>query len=113
MDDEKSLSELKMKAEKFRDERDWLKFHTPKNLAVSISIEAAEMLELFQWKDPSAEEVLREKELAEALEEELADILIYCLNVANVLNIDLSSAIERKLEANNEKYPAEEYRGRT
>ncbi len=112
MDDETSLSELKMKAEKFRDKRDWIKFHTPKNLAVSISIEAAEMLELFQWKDPSTEEVLREKELTEALENELADILIYCLNMANILNIDLSSAIERKLKANNEKYPVTEYRGR-
>ncbi|MEE9612130.1 MAG: nucleotide pyrophosphohydrolase [Desulfatiglandales bacterium] len=112
MDDEKSLGVLKKEVEKFRDERDWLKFHSPKNLAVSISIEAAEMLELFQWKDPSAEDIIQEKEFAEALEGELADVLIDCLTMANVLNIDLSTAIERKLKANNEKYPVEEYRGR-
>jgi len=112
MDDEKSLGVLKKEVEKFRDERDWLKFHSPKNLAVSISIEAAEMLELFQWKGPSAADIIKEKEFAGALEEELADILIYCLTMANVLNIDLSTAIERKLKANNEKYPVDEYKGR-
>lgn len=112
MDEEKRLSDLKRDAERFRDERSWLKFHTPKNLAVSINIEAAEMLELFQWQDPSVDEVLEDKKLARAVEEELADVLLYCLNMANVLNIDLSTAVGKKLTANTEKYPVDEYYGR-
>ncbi len=112
MDGEKRLSDLKKAAEKFRDERDWRKFHTPKNLAESMAIEAAEMLELFQWKDPSPEDVLKDKGLSKAVEEELADVLLYCLNMANILNIDMSAAVERKLKANREKYPADEYYGR-
>ncbi len=112
MDHEDSLSDLKKKIEVFRDERNWRKFHTPKNIAMSISIEAAEMLELFQWKDPSIDEVLEDNELKRAIERELADVLIYCLNMASVLNIDLSTAIEEKMRDNLEKYPSEEYYGK-
>jgi NTP pyrophosphatase (non-canonical NTP hydrolase) len=112
VDEEKKVGELKKAAEKFRDDRNWRKFHTPKNLAISISLEAAEMLELFQWTDPSTNEVLEDEELMKAVEEELADVFLYCINMANILDIDISSAIGKKLEANKEKYPEEEYYGK-
>jgi NTP pyrophosphatase (non-canonical NTP hydrolase) len=91
---------------RFNSDRDWQQFHTPKNLAASIAIEAAELLAHFQWTDePSSDQLPR-------LVEELADVLIYCLSMANVLEVDLSQTVRQKLAHNNLKYPVEEYRGR-
>lgn len=80
----------------FRDTRGWMQFHTPPHLASSISIEAAELLELFQWGNVPTEE---------RLEEELADVLIYCLSLASVCGIEPLVAIERKMAKNAVKYP--------
>ena len=88
---------------KFRDERNWSQFHNPKDLAISISLEASELLELFQWK--KSEETI-EKNLNK-VKDELADIIIYCALMADKTNIDLEEAIEQKLEKNKEKYPVE------
>lgn len=78
-------------------QRDWAKFHTPENLAKSISIEAAELLECFQWGDPNLDEV----------KDELADVLTYCLHLANKLDLDPDQIILDKLEKSRQKYPAE------
>ncbi len=78
-------------------ERGWAKFHTPENLAKSISIEAAELLECFQWGDPNLDEV----------KDELADVLTYCLHLANKLDFDPGQIILDKLEKSRQKYPAE------
>ena len=95
---------------KFRDERDWKKFHDPKNLAVSISIEAAELLELFQWM--SGEEATRyAADNRERVSEELADVAIYLIELADITGIDLAQAIEAKLEKNAKKYPVDKSRG--
>ncbi|MFQ6137089.1 MAG: nucleotide pyrophosphohydrolase [Candidatus Hydrothermarchaeales archaeon] len=107
-----TLSELKTEVEKFRDERDWKKFHTPKNLAVSISIEAGELLELFQWRDIAIAEVKKDAKLMQKIKGEMADIMLFLLSMANVLDIDISTATLRKLEINKERYPTEEYYGR-
>jgi NTP pyrophosphatase (non-canonical NTP hydrolase) len=98
----------------FVDERDWRQFHTPKNLAMSLAIEAAELMEHFQWltvdesiargRDPS-----RRGDIAD----EIADVGCYLLSLANALDIDLSEAIVSKLERNAVKYPVEEFRGRS
>jgi NTP pyrophosphatase (non-canonical NTP hydrolase) len=94
----------------FRDARDWLKFHNPKDLAVSIAIEAAELLEEFQWK--SAEESRRHAaENAERIADEMADVAIYLLELTDVLGIDLSAAIHAKLDKNEVKYPVDKSRG--
>jgi len=91
---------------KFRDDRDWKKFHDPKNLAVSISIEAAELLELFQWM--SGEAATRfAAENRERVSEEIADVAIYLFELADITGIDLASAIEAKLEKNALKYPVD------
>ncbi|MCD5001388.1 nucleotide pyrophosphohydrolase [Enterococcus saccharolyticus] len=92
---------------KFRDDRNWRQYHNEKDLAISISLEASELLELFQWK--SANEVIDNKR--ERIEEELADVLIYSYMLADNLNIDIEDIIARKLEKNNRKYPIEKSYG--
>lgn len=93
------IEELKELVVHFRDKRNWEKFHTPKNLSVSISIEASELMELFQWHDDLA------RVDKEDLEDEIADILIYLLLMAEVTEVDLVKAVKRKVEKNKEKYP--------
>lgn len=86
----------------FRDERGWRKYHNPKDLAISICIEASELLEIFQWEsDPY--KVCEEK--SEQVREELADVMIYCLFLADVLGINPEEAITEKIEKNRRKYP--------
>ena len=95
------------KINKFRDDRDWRQFHNEKDLAISISLEAAELLELFQWKYP---EEVRETSI-ERIKEELADVLIYSHMLASNLDLDIDEIIEAKLEKNNIKYPVDKSRG--
>lgn len=91
----------------FRDERDWQQFHNPKDLALSLSLEASELLEIFQWK--TSEEAVGKN--LDNMKEELADILMYALLFANETGIDLVKAIEQKIQKNNEKYPVEKAYG--
>lgn len=93
--------------EQFREERDWKKFHNEKDLAISISLEASELLELFQWKKP--EEVV-EKNL-DRVKEELADVVTYAIMMANNLNLNLEEIVLEKLQKNKEKYPIELSKG--
>ena len=87
----------------FRDERNWKQFHNPKDLAISISLEAAELLEVFQW---SAEDV-RCEEKKDKVREELADVLNYCILMADTCGLDLDEIIQEKVKKNAEKYPVE------
>ncbi|RAK06301.1 NTP pyrophosphatase (non-canonical NTP hydrolase) [Halanaerobium saccharolyticum] len=96
-------NKLLKKIFKFRDDRNWSQFHNPKDLAISISLEAAELLELFQWNN-SKETV---ENNYQELQDELADILIYCTLMADKLDIDLDEAVKKKLEKNEKKYPVE------
>ena len=88
-------------------EREWEKFHTPRNLAESIAIESAELLELFQWELES-----QAGPSVDSVKSEIADVLIYCLEMANVLGFDVSDAVREKIIEIKEKYPADEFRGR-
>ena len=111
-DADTTLQQLKDLVAAFRDERDWAQFHNPKDLAVSISIEAAELLELFQWKgEDEVERITDDPEWQERLREEVADIVVYCLNMSDTVGVDLSEAIIEKLRKNSEKYPVEKARG--
>ncbi len=104
------LVEITQRLRAFRDARDWKKFHNPKNLACSISIEAAELLEHFQWKTPeesAAYAVAKRDELSE----EIADVGMYLIALADNLGIDLLEAIDRKLAINETKYPVERAKG--
>ena len=104
------LDELTQRIVAFRDERDWQQFHSARNLATSVVIESAELLELFQWEnDSNAPEGLAAKH--EDLKREMADVLIYLLLLANELDIDLEAAALAKIEENEAKYPADKARG--
>lgn len=91
----------------FRDDRDWRQFHTPKDLAISMSLEAAELLELFQWSGADLECA----EKREKLREELADVLSYCILMADVCGLDLDEIMNEKVTKNEAKYPVEKARG--
>ena len=88
----------------FSEERDWEQFHSPVNLAKSIAIEAGELLECFQWSDTAD---------ISAVEEELADVLNYCLQLAAKMNMDPAEIIRKKIKRNAEKYPVEKSKGRS
>lgn len=98
---------------KFRDARDWKQFHTPKNLAAALAIESAELQELFLWKtDEEVSDYLDSDQGRSRLEEELADTFIYCLLLAETTGVDPAEVIRRKLEVNDQKYPADLAKGR-
>ncbi len=88
----------------FIDERDWDQFHSPSNLAKSISIEAGELLECFQWSDDYDLDVVKE---------ELADVLVYCIDLANKLDLDMDEIIMAKMQKNKEKYPISKAKGKS
>jgi NTP pyrophosphatase (non-canonical NTP hydrolase) len=106
IDTQTTVSTLKKAVSRFVKERSWERYHTPKNLAMSIAIEAAELMEPFQWYS-SAESVdlLNDAEVHAAVGDELADIMIYCLALSNQANIDLSASVLAKLDRNVARFP--------
>ena len=103
-----SLLELAERYKQFVDDRNWDQFHTPQNLAMAISIEASELLDEFLWfNNPPTVKVREDDELMEAVQDELADILIYTLGMANQLDIDLSEAVVQKMAENEERFDEE------
>ncbi len=110
-DDVTRVAELRELVRQFVDERDWARFHNPKNLSMAISIESAELMEHFQWRTLEESANLDPNTLAN-IQDELADVICYCLAMSNALAIDISSAIQIKMVKNREKYPASEFRGR-
>lgn len=106
-----SLAELKQKLQMFVEERDWVQFHSPKNLAMAMIVEAAELVEHFQWNTEEESFVLSD-EKREEVGHELADTFVYLLRISQVLNIDLIEAANKKIELNAQKYPVEKARGK-
>ena len=100
-----SLEELKQKIEQFNKDRDWDQFHSPANLAKSISIEANELLECFQWDEEHYD--------VEEVKEELADVMNYCIQMSNKLNNDIKEIIEWKLAITAKKYPVDKAKGKS
>lgn len=108
--EEKSLKDLQAEIHEFIDERDWSQFHNPKDLAISLSLEASEVMEHFQWKN--ADEMAKHSiDSKEDVADELADVFYWVLLLANKLDIDLIEAFERKMKKNIEKYPVEKAKG--
>lgn len=105
-----SLTELRDALRRFAAERDWDQFHFPKNLAIALSVEAAELLEQFQWV-PDRESAALSDETRANVREELADVLLYLIRLADKLDIDLSTAAFDKMKINAEKYPVHKARG--
>ncbi len=110
-DEDTTLQELKEWVARFRDERDWRRYHNPKDLAVSISIEAAELLEVFQWRNQKEVEAMLRRDGLRKVKAELADVIVYCVSLADILKIDLSEAISEKMRENSEKYPVSKTKG--
>jgi NTP pyrophosphatase (non-canonical NTP hydrolase) len=106
MDEHDTLAVLKRRVIEFREARAWGPFHTPKNLAMALAIEAGELQELFLWKqDPEIRDLLYNRPFSTRVQEELADILIFLLYLAEATGIDLSEAVKAKLLKNQAKYP--------
>ena len=104
------LKDVAQRLDNFARERDWEKFHSPKNLAMALSVEAAELLEIFQWLNEEQSRHLSSQDL-EAVREEAADILIYLIRISDRLNIDLVDAINKKISLNAQKYPVDKAHG--
>ena len=94
---------------KFRDDRDWKQFHNPKDLAISISLEAAELLELFQWSGENTGIEGKEDKISE----ELADVINYCVLMADACGMDIDEIVQEKIKVNNQKYPVEKAKGKS
>ena len=102
-----TFEEAAAKALAFRNERDWEQFHNPKDLAISLNLEAAELLECFQWSGAD----LTASKNNDHMAEELADVMVYCIYMAHALNIDIAETISAKIDKNAEKYPVDKAKG--
>ena len=112
-DADTTMGALRQAVAAFVDARDWHPFHSPKNLSMSIAIEAAELMERFQWlTTEEAQAAVEDPSERAAVADELADIVIYCLSLSNALDLDISSAVIGKLQTNEHRYPVNEFRGR-
>lgn len=111
MPDTTTLEQLRVALRDFAAARDWDQFHTPKDLALSVAIELGELLEHFQWKNDGEIAALVRGPQGWRVEEELADVFIYLLRLADVLEVDVGDAVLRKIASNDRRYPANEVRG--
>lgn len=109
-DGEDIFGALRQTLRQFAQERDWDQFHSPKNLAIALSVEAAELLEHFQWVSETESAVLP-TERREQVQHEMADVLLYLIRLADKLNIDLAAAAAEKIQLNAGKYPIDKARG--
>ena len=106
------VTRLAAKLEQFATERDWTQFHSPKNLVMALTGEVGELNEIFQWmSEQASKEAGRDAQTAKAIQDELADVLLYLVRLSSVLGVDLNAAVQQKLEANAKRYPADKVRG--
>ncbi len=102
-----NIKKIQKQLSDFADERDWDQFHNPKNLAMALSVEASELVEIFQWLTPEQAEMIMSSSESEHVKEEIADIMIYLIRMADKLNVDLESAVDDKIIKNSIKHPTE------
>lgn len=113
-DSSTTLAEIKTRVLAFARERDWEQFHAPKNLSMALAAEAGELMEHFLWATPEASRTIaQDAAKRRKIEEELADVIIYALEFANMTGIDVAAAIETKMAANAAKYPVDKAKGRS
>lgn len=103
---------LKEKVKRFVRERDWEKYHNPKDIAIDIAVEASELLELFQWmKDSESEKIKENEEVMQKIKDEVADVISACLHMANALDLNIAEIVVSKLKQTEKKYPKDKYKG--
>jgi NTP pyrophosphatase (non-canonical NTP hydrolase) len=106
------VAPLAARLEQFAVERDWAQFHSPKNLVMALTGEVGELNEIFQWMpEEASKEAGRDPQTAQAVQEELADVLLYLVRLSSVLGVDLDAAVQQKLKAHALRYPADKVRG--
>ena len=110
-DRDTTVSQLRNDVRQFVGERQWEKFHSPKNISMAMSVEVAELMEHFQWLSQDESQYPSEDKLVE-IGEEISDVFCYLMAMANSLNVDLTASFKRKMEMNRAKYPVEQFRGR-
>ena len=112
-DDRTTLAELKDRMAEFVGRREWTKYHRPKDLAMSLAIEAAELMEHFQWLDhDESDTVLADPAEKQRIADEMADVLAFLVSLANAANIDLADSFHRRMTQNEQKYPVDVFLGR-
>ena len=110
-DQDTTVASLRDQVQTFVNERDWEKFHSPKNISMALAVEAAELMEHFQWISMD-ESRLPDSEKLEKIGEEIADVFCYIMAISNALNLDLTQTFCRKMDLNRKKYPTDEFKGR-
>ena len=111
-DQETTVGQLRTLVKEFVDERNWQQFHAPKNISMALAIEAAELMEHFQWMSVEESRALKDSGELDAVGEELADVLCYGLALANEMGLDVATIMRKKMVKNAVKYPAEKFQGR-
>ena len=107
-----SVDRLRMELREFAQDRDWEQFHNPKNLAMALAGEVGELLEIFQWLTPEEADAVMDSPRAADVDDELADVTIYLLRLADVLDVDLLEVARAKLDRNRDRFPSRQVRGR-
>ena len=107
------LDKIKKTLRKFAEERDWEQFHNPKNLAIALSVEASELLELFQWSNDGGLSEINDPKKRKEIEKEIADIFNYLVKLVDILDMDLEKTALEKIKENKKKYPIEESKGKS
>ena len=106
------IEKIQNKLREFSKERDWEQFHSPKNLSMALSVEVAELVEIFQWSQSGGMDEIANQKTRKEIEKEIADIFIYTLKIADLLNMDLEKVALEKIEENAKKYPIESSKGK-
>jgi len=106
-----NLEIIKSRLKKFAEERDWEQFHNPKNISMALSVEVAELVEIFQWSNSGGLDEVQDPEIKAQIEREIADIFNYLIKLTDILDIDLEKASLNKIDENNVKYPIDKFKG--
>ena len=107
------LEKIKQKLKEFAEERDWEQFHDPKNLSMALSVEVAELVEIFQWSQSGGLDEIKDPQIRKQIEKEIADIFNYLVKLVDLLDVDLEQASLNKIKENSEKYPVKLSKGKS
>ena len=108
-----NIEEIQKRLDKFTKDRDWEQFHSPKNLSMALSVEVAELVEIFQWSNSGGLDEVKDPKKREKIKEEIADIFIYLIKISSKLDLDIDKIIHEKIDSNEKKYPVEKSKSKS